>query len=52
MDWQKKEYLQQLDDTDKEEEKNGINPLSVKQEEVKSLLQKLQEKKDKYEPGC
>ena len=49
IDKKTKEYLQQLDEADKEEEKSGINPLSVKQEAVKSLLKKLQEKKDKYD---
>lgn len=49
IDKKTKEYLQQLDEADKEEEKNGTNPLSVKQEAVKSLLKKLQEKKDKYD---
>lgn len=43
------EYLQQLDEADKEEEKTGINPLGVKKEEVKSLLKNLKEKKEKYD---
>lgn len=49
IDKKTKEYLRQLDEADSEEDKSGINPLSVKQEAVKNLLKKLQEKKDKYD---
>ena len=45
IDKKTKEYLQQLDEADKEEEKSGTNPLSVKQEAVKSLLEQLKAKK-------
>lgn len=52
LEWLEKkneEYLQQLDEADKEEERTGINPLEIKQEAVKNLLKNLKEKKEKYE---
>jgi len=42
------EYIKELDNIDKEEEEGGDNALSVKHEEVKVLLEKLKEKKEKY----
>ncbi len=47
LDAKTDEYLKELDNMDKQEE-SADNMLSVKQEEVKGLLKKLKEKKEKY----
>ena len=47
LDKKTEEYLQQMDEADKEEEK-GSNPLSVERSAVKDMLKRLKEKKEKY----
>ena len=47
LDKKTEEYLKELDEADKDEHR-GINPLAVKQGEVKILLEQLKEKKEKY----
>lgn len=41
-------YLKELDAADKQEAASGNNDLSVKQDEVKGLLKKIEEKKKRY----
>ena len=41
-------YLKELDAADKQEASSGNNDLNVKQDEVKELLKKIEEKKKKY----
>ena len=47
LDKKTEEYLKQLDEADKDEQR-GTNPLMVKQGDVKNLLEQLKGKKEKY----